>query len=288
MKLAIGTAQFGMPYGIANQSGQVCGRNAESILTLAITSGIDMIDTAISYGESEKTLGRIGVDGFSVITKLPVIPESVSDVESWIVDQTKGSMRRLGVDNVYGLLLHRPDQLAGPDGGTIARTLQVLKADGLVDKVGISIYSSGELEQALEMCDIDLVQSPFNLIDRSLFTSGWLQRLSESGVEIHARSVFLQGLLLMSRAEVPKKFEPWSKLWDDWHSWLSEQSVSATKASLNFVQGFSQFDRIVVGVDTVEQLQELVDSARTFQLQSAPDICCTDEMLIDPSNWSSL
>src|SRR3989338_1375415 len=196
MRLAIGTAQFGLHYGIANQGGQVTRSAAKAMLQLAAENGIDTLDTAIAYGESETCLGEVGTQGFKLVTKLPAVPDDCADVSGWVQEQVAASLARLGVNVVYGLLLHRPEQLLRSEGKALYHTLQNLKETGQVQKVGISIYAPSELEVLTKQYCFDLVQAPFNLVDCRLHTSGWLKRLKDEGVEIHTRSAFLQGLLL--------------------------------------------------------------------------------------------
>lgn len=288
MRLALGTAQFGLPYGIANQGGQVSRAAAASILNLARQSGIDTLDTAVAYGDSEVCLGEVGADGFKIITKLPAIPDSCDDVAAWVTSQMRASLERLGRPSVYGLLLHRPQQLAEARGKELARALRQLKDDGLVTKIGVSTYSPTELEIATTACPIDLVQAPFNLVDRRLLTSGWLDRLYQNGVEIHTRSAFLQGLLLMSRTGILPRFNRWSALWNKWHEWLAKHGVSASEACLAFPLSFAQISRVVVGVDTVEQLAQLIEAESLSSTSNLPDLACNDEQLINPSYWNSL
>ena len=111
--LALGTVQFGLPYGVANISGQVSPKEIQLILATAKESGIDTIDTAIAYGDSEKSLGEVGVDGWNIVTKIPEIPllDSNLDIRKWLRHNIKESLGRLNVTSIYGVLLHRPDQL---------------------------------------------------------------------------------------------------------------------------------------------------------------------------------
>lgn len=134
MKLALGTAQFGLNYGISNSSGKISTEKAVDLLLYAKRNGIDTLDTAIAYGDSEQALGSIGVDGWQVITKLPALPEGESNVEFWVERQLQGSLSRLGVSNVYGLLLHRPQQLLEHSGPTLIRALERMKQQGLIKK----------------------------------------------------------------------------------------------------------------------------------------------------------
>jgi aryl-alcohol dehydrogenase-like predicted oxidoreductase len=198
------------------------------------------------------------------------------------------SFSRLGVNAVYGLLLHRSDQLLGPHRVALYQALQGLKDTGQVQKLGISIYSPSELTALSPDYHFDLVQAPFNLIDRRLYSSGWMQRLKDDGVEVHTRSAFLQGLLLMARDDVPVKFLHWGDWWDRWHQWLSERGVSAVHACLTFSLSFPEIDRVIVGSDSVKQLSQIVSAANSQSFWGSPDLSCEDENLINPALWPKL
>lgn len=214
MRIALGTVQFGLPYGIANQTGQVARSEAKAMLQLAAANSIDTLDTAIAYGESETRLGEAGVQSFNVVTKLPAIPASCHDVNGWVREQVGLSLCRLDLTRVYGLLLHRSDDLLGNNGAMLWHALEELRDVDLVQKIGVSVYAPSEIEAVTSLYKVDLVQAPFNIVDRRLSTSGWLDRLKSKGVEVHTRSAFLQGLLLMSRTAIPPKFSSWNPLWD--------------------------------------------------------------------------
>jgi aryl-alcohol dehydrogenase-like predicted oxidoreductase len=290
MRLALGTVQFGLAYGIANRAGKIGAAEAKQILRLARESGIDTLDTAISYGESEGILGASGVQSFKIITKLPMVPYGVNDVEKWIEHQIEASLIRLQRKSVYCVLLHCSGDLHGESGKKIIRSINQLKTSGVTEKIGISIYDPKELEKAMQVIEIDLVQAPLNLIDRRLETSGWLQRLHSHGVEIHARSVFLQGLLLLKRDEIPEKFNRWKQLWDYWHKSLNESRTSAIAACLSYPLSLRHVDKVVVGVDSASQLYDLIQLSNNFknpQLDWASMIS-EDIQLINPSQWTSI
>jgi hypothetical protein len=288
VKLALGTAQFGMSYGIANTGGQVLPSEVKLMLQQASASDIDILDTAIVYGESEMRLGQIGIENFKVVTKLPAVPKAHLDIKEWVKFEFEGSLSRLGVSNVYGLLLHRSDELLGPSGRELYKALNLLKQRGLVKKIGVSIYSPNELQLLKTDFNFDLVQAPFNIIDQRLFNSGWMQRLKNDGVEIHTRSAFLQGLLLMKEADIPSKFSPWKYLWKQWHDWLSENNVSALQGALTFALSFPEIDRVVVGADSHHQLMEIINAANNLLNNDLPNLVCADENLINPTNWPQL
>lgn len=287
-RLALGTVQFGIPYGVANQTGQVTRAKAKAMLQLAAAHGIGTLDTAIAYGESEDCLGAIGTEGFKLVTKLPPVPDGCSDVNSWVQEQVAASLSRLGVSKLYGLLLHRSDQLLGLNGKKLYHSMQGFKDRGQVQKIGVSIYAPNELEAITKLFQLDLLQAPFNLVDRRLLTTGWLQRLKDCGVEIHTRSSFLQGLLLMPYEAIPSKFAPWAELWSKWHDWLAHHSVTALQACLAYPLSFSEIDHVVVGADSVSQLKQIIEAANYMPQVDLPNLQCEEENLINPAKWGQL
>jgi aryl-alcohol dehydrogenase-like predicted oxidoreductase len=287
-RLALGTAQFGLNYGIANQVGQISRMEAGAMLEIAEKNEIDTLDTAIVYGESETCLGEIGTQGFRLISKLPGLPDGCSDVGAWLKQQVAASLSRLGLTSIYGLLLHRPEQLIGHNGEVLYSALQSLKDYGLVQKVGVSVYAPSELSALMAKFNFDLIQAPFNLIDRRIYESGWLDRLKDIGVEVHTRSVFLQGLLLMPQADIPIKFMPWRDLLQKWSQWQIANNISALQACLAFPLSFPQIDRVVVGADSVRQLAEIIQAANVKINNTEPTLQCDDEQLINPAMWAKL
>ena len=288
MKLALGTVQFGLDYGIANQSGQVSRAQASEVIALARLHAIEDLDTAIAYGDAEARLGQIGVRGFRVVTKLPSLPAEAADADLWAKAQLAASLQRLGLGSVYGLVLHRSADLLGPQGPALIQALKDMQAEGLVQKLGISIYAPSELDAVMTLARWGLVQAPFNLVDRRLQTSGWLQRLKDHGVELHTRSAFLQGLLLTKPEALPPKFLPWLALWQRWQAWQSATACSALGACLAFAHSFPEVDRVVVGVDGPAHLQGILAALREPVPPYWPDIASNDDRLVNPSQWTEL
>jgi len=289
MKIALGTAQIGLDYGISNKSGKICIDEVADIIATAKYHKIEVIDTAIGYGDSEEILGHIGVNEFRLITKLPSIPTRVSNAKKWVLAQVYQSLNRMKIDSLYGILLHDTKMLKRQDNSEIIEALFELKQNGLVKKIGVSIYDPDELESIIDTLDLDLVQAPLNLVDRRLISSGWLNKLNENGIEVHARSVFLQGLLLIPYAEIPKKFGRWKHLWSFWHKRLSNENLDAVSECLRFGLSFKNLDQIVVGVQTSKQLEKLCQPIITASnVNDWSEMVCYDEELVNPSNWGSL
>ena len=284
--LALGTVQFGLPYGISNLIGQVNYSEAQAILQRAKKAGLDTLDTAIAYGESERCLGNLGVNDWKIISKLPEFDGS--DIKDWVKEQVYGSLERLGVSKLYGLLLHHPVQLLKEEGELLWLELQQLKRDGIVEKIGFSIYEPNELELLWSRYHPDLVQAPYNILDRRLSKSGWLQRMYDDGVEVHIRSIFLQGLLLMEKNERPNKFDRWSAMWEAWHEWLQQQGITALQACLSFTLHDPRISRVVVGVDSLEHVEEILSST-DISIKEFPEKLETNDLdLIIPSRWNNL
>ena len=192
-KLALGTAQFGLTYGIANQKGQIKFSEANKILELAKNSNIDLIDTAIAYGDSEKVIGNIGIKDFKFVSKLPALPKNCADINSWVEENVQSSLMYLGVPSLYGILVHRSENFFGNSGKKLIDALKMIKSNGLVKKIGVSIYDPSECEQVMNLTRIDIVQAPLSIVDRRLIASGWLSKLHSEEIEIHTRSVLLKG-----------------------------------------------------------------------------------------------
>lgn len=283
-RLALGTAQFGLPYGIANTRGQMGQEEAAAVLRVAAAAGIDTLDTAISYGESEVMLGRIGVSGWKVISKLPGLGTN-SDPQSWVSEAVSASLGRVGISQFHGLLLHRPKDLFGPAGSALLEAIGNAKDQGFTAKVGVSVYRPEELESIWRVFRPDLVQFPLSILDRRFITSGWLSRLAAEGVETHARSVFLQGLLLMDSGRRPPTFRRWQPLWQRWEDWLVEASIGPLRACLGFALAHSELDRILVGVDGLTQLEELLSGVDGLPIYPPDNLVSEDPDLLNPSNW---
>ena len=287
-RLALGTAQFGLDYGIANHNGRVSVDEAGRILAEASCAGIETLDTAIAYGQSEETLGEIGVEKFQIISKLPALPERPDDIEAWVFNQARGSLRRLGVSKLYGILLHRPEELFGKYGSQLYRALQKLKDAGLVDKVGVSIYAPDELSDLTKSMRFDLIQTPLNILDRRIMETGWAERLASQGVELHARSAFLQGLLLLDEATRPSKFSQWGGVWREWHQWLAKEDLTPLQACIRYCLSVPEINKIIIGVDSLSQLRQII-SAGAGELPPVPQWRePLSPNLLTPAQWRLL
>ena len=288
MKLALGTVQFGQSYGVANKVGQVPAAEAKAILEYAASNGIDMLDTAIGYGDSEQRLGEIGISDWQVVSKIPAVPDGCGDIGNWVIKSVQGSLQRLGIRRLYAVLLHKPQQLLGVDGGQILAGMQQLKESGLVQKIGVSIYDPAELDDLFRGYEFDVVQAPFNLLDRRLIDSGWMSRLATKGTELHVRSIFLQGLLLMPPEDRPAKFNRWQVHWSAYDAWLRSAEVTPLQACVRYSLSFPEVARVIVGVETTGQLQAIVEATGGLLPAPPSDLQAHDCDFLNPSVWVTL
>lgn len=204
-RLGIGTVQFGQAYGVSNAVGQVPRADVKLILEMAALCGIRLLDTAANYGEAESVLGGTNLKPFRIVSKTIGVQHGVHAV----IARVRQSVRTLGAVDL--LLVHAAKDLSGHSGTTLWRSLQALKAEGVIGAVGISAYVADDPVMLAERFRPDAMQLPFSLLDQRLLADGSLDRLKQLGVEIHARSLFLQGLLFM--AEPPQSSTPRGRCW---------------------------------------------------------------------------
>ena len=286
-RLALGGAQFGLPYGISNITGAIGRTTARDVLTMAAKVGIRTIDTAMSYGNSEEVLGSAGAGSWTICTKLPPVPPQTESVSSWVKSSVQASLKRLRADHLDTLFLHEPSDLLGSRGPELRDALEDCRSRGVTKRVGASIYDPVELEKLLPLMTIDAIQAPFNLLDQRLVTSGALQHLRDLGIAVHVRSIFLQGLLLMDRPEREHRFPEWKELWNIYDDQLKRTGASPLKTCLCFGLSVPGIEHVVVGVSSCGDLAEIITAASSTTPLEYPDCQTDDMMLIDPRQWGS-
>lgn len=291
MQLGLGAAQFGLDYGISNETGKVRFEEVRRIVDLAAAAGVSLVDTAPAYGDSESSLGSAlrGHDGFRVVTKTPVFPAQVigdRDVRA-LKDTFDKSRKLLGGGRIYGLLFHRAGDVLKPGGKCLVEAARELVDRGVLEKIGVSVYTGSQIDQVLKLFRPDIVQVPLNVFDQRLVASGYLDRLKSLGSEIHVRSIFLQGLLLMEPGRIPRYFEPFMSHLAHYYDALNVARVGKLEAALNFVATLGCVDIVLVGVTRAEELNEIIETVNSgkgakIDYQS---FASNDSRLVDPSCW---
>jgi len=289
MKIGLGAVQFGVDYGVSNTHGKTTKYEVSQILQFAYENGISLIDTATSYGSSESILGEVVTnDDWRFVTKTPNFSDN--SLNSTHVNQLKESFNQslfnLRKKNIYGLLLHSCDDLLKPGGELIFREMERLREIGMVKKIGVSAYSSKQIAAILGKFNIDIIQLPINIFDQHLFVDGWLEKLKNKNVEIHARSTFLQGLLLMPRTSIPTYFLPIKEKIELFSKSAQELSLTKLELALGYVMGINEIDKIVVGVNTIEQLREIIEATQVkVNPMEFTDVSINNPIYTNPSLW---
>ena len=290
MKLAIGTVQFGIDYGINSVNGKVKPKEVKNILNYAHSQRIDLLDTAVSYGNSEKILGRSNVSNFKVITKTRFFDNlKISNYEiNLLKSDFNSSLANLKQNSIYAVLIHNAEDLFKPGAEKLLQQLQKLKECKKIIKIGVSVYNDLQLKFIINNFDVDLVQLPFNILDRRMINNGMFTQLKKKGIDVHVRSIFLQGLLLMSKKLRPKKFNRWSSLWKIWDEWLKDNRITALEAAVRYVFSVKDISKIIVGVDTKDQLEQIVIASQGTLPNIPNELNINDVDLLNPSNWFKL
>jgi len=286
--LGLGTAQWGMEYGISNEQGRTPAAAISRILAEALKRGVQVLDTAALYGEAESVLGAHALQMFRIITKTPSFAASMitEDQESELNQVFNRSLKRLSSPNVYGLLVHHASDLLVPGGNRLWSVMSRLKEQGCVQKIGASVYDGDTADAILTRYRPDILQVPLSVLDQRMLLNGQLERSKERGVEIHTRSAFLQGLLLLPPAQVPRYFGPILPLLTRWHAAAKEQGLTAVQAALTFVRDVPYVDTVLVGVESLVQFESCVADFGTDASFDAAGLACNDSMFVNPVNWS--
>lgn len=291
MKLGLGTVQFGLHYGISNPQGKTPESEVRRMLRIASAAGIRVLDTARSYGDAEAILGRCAGTGreFRIITKIAPVQRRVNaglgHAKQLVQQDFRRSLAELGVTRVYGLLVHDADDLAGPNADEIWDSMQALQDSGHAERVGASAYRPEQLERLPARFRFGLVQVPVNIFDRRWIENGILDSIRASGAYVHARSVFLQGLLLMDPEHIPASMAHVKPLLTETRRRLRGSGLSPLQAALRFVLDQDAVDLAIVGATDAVQLKEIVEAASTPSPRLVELPSCNDERVVDPSKW---
>ncbi len=289
MKLALGTVQFGLEYGISNVVGKTSFHEAHAIWEAACRDGVDVLDTAPGYGESEAVIGRFESRYLAkIVTKTPgFLGDEIKESEVLLLEESfLKSLELLNCKNVYALLIHVVGDLLKPGGWRLYEMMKKLKKDGFIQKVGVSVYTGDQIDSVIHQFNIDILQLPINILDQRLIKSGHIEKLKNYNIEVHARSVFLQGLLLMNENTWPKSLEYYFPLLRRYHVRIRELGLSKIEAALGFVNSLNGIDRIVCGVNSLVQWDELAKAANIIvNPQHFRDFACNEPNLVDPSKW---
>ena len=290
--LVLGTAQLGLPYGIANQTGQPDQVIATAIIREAWNQGIREFDTAQGYGTSEQVLGKalyeLGISSeANIITKFhPNLDHLDASAMAKSLDQ---SLQRVGVRSLFGIMLHREEMLSLWDKG-LGKILQAFVLSGRVEKIGISVYSPDKVTKALKTEGINMVQLPTNILDRRFENAGVFKLADEKKKTIFIRSVFLQGLILMNSREIPEKMHFARPVVEKIESLSNELGLSRHEIALGYIKYEMPNANVIFGAETPKQVRK---NMTAWQKEIPKSLCNkvrvlfadVDEQILNPSLW---
>ena len=284
MKLVIGSAQLGMNYGLFNNK-KISVKEFKKIEKLVLKSKINFIDTATSYGESEKIIGNSKLKKLHIITKIKLPKKKNINVKNWLLNEILKSLSKLKIKKIYGVMIHNYKDLLGKYGKNYLLALQELKRKRIIKKIGISVYESREIKKIWKFWKPDLIQVPFNVLDNRILDSGWINILKKFKVKIFARSIFLQGLLINEDNSI-RINKNYKIILNKFKNWCCRNDVSLIKGCIHFVKQFKKIDYLVVGFNNYNQLREIIDVFKKKQIIVPIKFSTNKINLIDPRKWN--
>lgn len=286
-KLILGTAQFGLAYGISNSKGKPTEETIGKVLDTAHKNGVRILDTAEAYGDAQQRIGKYHASSpfqFEIITKFSA---SVSHLPNSIIERVEKNLQLLNVSSLYCYMFHSYSDFERYY-NVFEKSLKELKEQGKIQKIGVSVYTNEEFEKVLDVGGISVIQLPFNILDNISKRGELIALAQKRGVEVHTRSVFLQGLFFLNPAEftgnISELFPYVKKLQD-----LCNGELAMNELALNYVIKQDDIDYVLLGVDSVEHLEQ---NLRALELKIPGDVYefvdninVKDDRMLNPSNW---
>lgn len=287
MQLGLGTVQFGIPYGLARRKPLLSDREIRKILAIACERGVTLVDTAPAYGDIESRLGSLseGLD-LKFTSKIPAFPVGLNGelTARWALDSARTSQSRLG-RKLYGLLFHRVEDLLGERGGQAwSAVLNWAKQENI--RVGASGYDMEALLSVHKICPLGIAQLPGNAFDQQI--SEHNMSSDKDRPELHLRSAFLQGLLLLPYSEAIERMPAEKIPLQSWHRWLTNHGLDPLSGALSVVKSFKNVAACIVGVDNIDQLMAITDTWKMSHPLKAGELASRSARLIDPRLWDDV
>jgi aryl-alcohol dehydrogenase-like predicted oxidoreductase len=288
-KLILGTVQFGLDYGINNNTGKVDSAEVKSILDIAFQSNIMLLDTAEAYGNAQEVIGQYHTGSkhkFNIITKFS---SSRKDLPFELNKRIDYDLKALNVEKLYCYMFHSYQDFKAyyPQ---YEKEIGRLKAKSVIARIGVSLYSNEELEDLLNY-DIDLIQLPFNLLDNKQHRFSAINKAKQKGIEVHTRSAFLQGLFFKDIKSLPPRLKDLESHLLQINRIASSHNLDMNDLALGYTIQQDYIDRVLIGVDSAAQLQQNMQSTQkriTDDVVEEIDQIKVEHIhLLNPSNWKN-
>ena len=283
MKFILGTAQLNQKYGINNKT-KVTIKNSFKIIRYAYRNKIKEIDTAPGYADSQKIIGKIK-NKFLICSKINgLLKIKKDDLEAHIAKQIHSILNELSLNRLNGVYFHEPEIFKNKSKSLFAyKILDEFRKQKLIKKIGVSIYEPKILNNIFKIFKPDMVQFPLNVFDQRIIDEGWLDYFFKNNIETQARSIFLQGLLLMKLKDLPKRFKKWKKNFSNFHSYCEKNESTPYEVSLNFIRKY-KVNKTIIGIENIDQLRMLINY-KVKSISNPKHLKINDPNLIDPRLW---
>ena len=287
MKVSLGTVQWGQTYGLSDHSAILSNFEISSLIKLAIKENVYCLDTSQNYGDAEELIGKYVGPKIPTITKINIPAENVPDdaAEKFVLDSINISRIKLRVQTLAGVLVHNTDFLYSKGTKKYIKALSKAKHLGLIHKFGFSIYDTQDLTNVTNLCDPDIVQVPLNVFNQEFITCPIIEEISGRGCEIHARSIFLQGLLLSKIERLSKFFKPYEKDICEWNKFCMQNKISPMAACLDFIKTAKHVDVAILGVNSTKQFRENISAFNQNLNLDYSRFSKHENNLTDPRRW---
>ena len=279
MKLILGTAQFGIKYGVNKL--KIKKLEINNIKRVLKKNSLKEFDTAMNYGNSEKIIGNFNIKK-KVITKIKLPINKPKDLKKWFTKKINNTLKNLKAKSLYGLLIHDTSDITSKNKEFLNILLDFQKRN-FITKIGISVYEVDEIRRILKFWKPEIIQMPINIFDHRFINNNFLVKLKKLNIELHARSCFLQGMLLEKKIRIGNNKS--KKIFYSFVNWCENKKISRLEACIHFVKKIKQIDRLVVGVDNSSHLQEIISSFNKNLISIPDNFMNNDKNLIDPRKW---
>ncbi len=284
-RLGLAASQFGLDYGVSNPRGRSPEAEVTDILQIAARTGVSVLDTTVG-GRAERVMGEVMPRPcpFRVVVKTARCDRGPDYVEA----EARASLRKLGIDHAHAILVEQAGDLFSPHGPAMWDRMKQMRDDGLFDRIGVSVYASDDPVGIARRFRPDVMQAPASLLDQRLLLNGALAEMCEMGIEVHLRSIFLQGLLFLPPDRLPSQLQSASRGLSRVRRMIAEGRSDPLQAALGFALARPEASAVIVGVSTAAELQAVAAAAAS----PPPDLdwnemALDDPTALEPGNWAA-
>ena len=291
-KIVIGTANFNSNYGF--EKTQVSEKNIKKIIIFAKKNGIQTFDTAIDYSIPKNFFQFKNQRNFKIITKFNIPKTNSKKFIKNFENNILHHINYIGINNLEGLLFHNTQDIKNKNFNHLINAIKLLKKKKIIKKFGFSVYNPNEINLIIKKVKPDIIQAPLNLFDQRILNQGYLNILKKKKIEIHIRSIFLQGTLVSPINQIIKSKLPFKLLQKISHleKFCKKNNVTRLEICSDFINKIKKIDKIIIGTKNDSQLKKIV---YLFKNQKKKKLSLNYDQfqelnikIIDPRKWKKI